>query len=116
MEVEEESMEVQEEAVNLSWAETLQSKPSCVKRSPPLLFYSTRLRGDGEKMEENLDGVAPCSSLAVEAIIRVGAVTSFIPPCFNHNIINLMKETLNCSSGRCNLGLVLWSLRRSSTG
>ncbi|WVY97460.1 hypothetical protein V8G54_029611 [Vigna mungo] len=36
-------------------------------------FYSTRLRGDGEKMEENLDGVAPCSSLAVEAIIRVGA-------------------------------------------
>ncbi|XP_052731300.1 outer envelope pore protein 16-4, chloroplastic isoform X2 [Vigna angularis] len=24
-------------------------------------------------MEENLDGVAPCSSLAVEAIIRVGA-------------------------------------------
>ncbi|KAL9318137.1 hypothetical protein ACSQ67_014654 [Phaseolus vulgaris] len=38
-----------------------------------MLFYSTRLRGDGEKMEENLDGVAPCSSLAVEAIIRVGA-------------------------------------------
>jgi len=27
-----------------------------------------------------------------------------------------MKETLICSSGRCNLGLVLWSLRRSSTG
>jgi hypothetical protein len=29
-------------------------------------------------MEEDLDDVVPCSSLAVESILRVGTVTSFI--------------------------------------
>uniref|UniRef100_A0A0R0HZU1 Outer envelope pore protein 16-4, chloroplastic n=1 Tax=Glycine max TaxID=3847 RepID=A0A0R0HZU1_SOYBN len=38
------------------------------------MFLSNCTSHDRErKMEEDLDGVAPCSSLAVEAMIRVGA-------------------------------------------